>query len=96
MQTISLKSNSPDTTIPLLKNAINREKRILLASIKAAKDRINCLSGPLDIDLDMLMKGKVEHTESNEMQLIELEGKIDILKHLESELNELESIEICK
>lgn len=58
--------------------------------------KINCLSGSLGIDIDMLMKGKVKHTESNEMQLIELEGKIDILKHLDSELNELESIEICK
>ncbi len=96
MQTISLKSNSPDAVIPLLMNAIIREKRILLASIKAIKVKINCLSGSLGIDIDMLMKGKVKHTESNEMQLIELEGKIDILKHLESELNELESIEICK
>lgn len=95
MQTISLKSNSPDTVIPLLMNSIIREKRIFLASIKTTKEKINCLSGSLGIDIDMLMRGKVEHTESNEMQLIELEGKIDILKHLESELNELESIEIC-
>jgi len=96
MQTISLKSNSPDTTIPLLVNAINREKRILVESIRATKERIMGTSKSLGIDIEKLMEGMVEHNESNEMQLIELEGEIDILRHLETELNELDSIEICK
>lgn len=96
MQTISLKSNSPDTIIPLLRNAIDREKRILTESLRIAREKIGRLSKALDVDIDKLMKGEIEHTESNELQLIELEGEIEVIKHLESELKELESVEICK
>lgn len=96
MQTISLKSNSPDTIIPLLINAINREKRILVESIRVAKERVTGISKSLGIDIEKLMEGMIEHNESNEMQLIELEGEIDILRHQEAELKELDSIEICK
>ena len=48
------------------------------------------------MDIDKLKRGEVEHTESNDMQLIELEGEIEILEHLEDELKALETVEICK
>ncbi len=96
MQTISLKSNSPDTVIPLLRNAIDREKRILIETLRTTKEKIGRLAKSLDIDVEKLMKGDVEHTESNEMQLIEIEGEIEIARQLEAELKELESVEICK
>jgi hypothetical protein len=95
MQTISLKSNSPDTVIPILKNALERERRIIMDSLRTTKERINSLSEKLGIDIDKLMRGEVEHTESNEMVLIELEGEIEVLRHLEAELKELETLEIC-
>ena len=50
----------------------------------------------LGVDTGKLMKGDVEHTEDNDMQLIELEGEIEILEHLETELKALETVEICK
>jgi|SRR3989344_7451926 len=96
MQTISLKSSSAETVIPLLKNAIDREKRILKESIRITKEKVNKLAKTLSVDIDKLMKGEVEHTESNDMQLIEIEGEVEVLRHLESELNGLESVEICK
>ena len=96
MQTISLKSNSPDTIIPLLRNAIDREKRILMESIRTTKEKVGKLAKKLDVNVDKLMGGEIEHTESNDMRLIELEGEIEILKHLENELKEFESIEICR
>lgn len=96
MQTVSLKSNSPDTLIPLLRNAIDREKRILTESLRMTKERVKKLSEKLGVDTDRLMRGEIEHTESNEMGLIELEGEIEILRHLENELKELESVEICE
>ena len=61
-----------------------------------AKEKVNKLAGTLSIDIDKLMKGEVEHTDSNDMQLIELEGEIEVLRHLESELNDFESVEICR
>ncbi len=96
MQTISLKSSSAETVIPLLRNAIDREKRILKESVRVAKEKVNKLAGTLSVDIDKLMKGEVEHTESNDMQLIELEGEVEVLRHLESELNDFESVEICR
>lgn len=96
MQTISLKSNSPDIIIPLLRHAIEREKRIFMESLRVTREKIGRLSKTLDVDIDKLMKGEIKHTEANEMQFIELEGEIAIVKHLESELKELESVEICK
>ena len=95
MQTISLKSGSPDTVIPLLKNAIDREKRILAESLRVTRERVNKLAKNLAVDIDKLMRGEVKHTASNDMQLLELEGEIEILRHLETEIKELESVEIC-
>ena len=90
MQTISLKSDSPDTVIPLLKNAIDREKRILAESLRVTREKVNKLAKDLAVDIDKLMRGEVEHTASNDMQLLELEGEIEILRHLETEIKELE------
>ena len=80
MQTISLKSDSPDTVIPLLKNAIDREKRILAESLRVTRERVNKLAKNLAVDIDKLMRGEVKHTASNDMQLLELEGEIEIKK----------------
>ena len=94
MQTISLKSGSPDTVIPLLKNAIDREKRILAESLRVTREKVNKLAKDLAVDIE-LMRGEVKHTASNDMQFLELEGEIEILRHLETEIKELESVEIC-
>ena len=88
MQTISLKSNSTKIFVPLLKNALDREKRILADTLKITKNKIDRLARKLSVDINKLMKGKIEHTESNDMKLIELEGEIEILRHLEAELKE--------
>ena len=96
MQTISLRSNSPDVIIPLLKNALDREKRILMETLRITREKINKLAESLGVDVNKLIKGEVEHTEANDMQLIELEGEIEISRHIEAELKELESVEICK
>lgn len=95
MQTISLKSNSANIFVPLLKNALDREKRILADTLKITKNKIDRLARELSVDINKLMKGKIEHTESNDMKLIELEGEIEILRHLEAELKELNSVKIC-
>ena len=95
MRAITLKSNSPETVVSLLKNAMDRGKKILIDTIRVTREKIDFLTKDLGVDIDNLMKGEVEHTESNDMQLIELEGEIETLKHLETELKTLESVEIC-
>ncbi|OHB98475.1 MAG: hypothetical protein A2W74_10170 [Planctomycetes bacterium RIFCSPLOWO2_12_38_17] len=96
MKIITLKSDSPETVVPLLKNAVEREKKIIIDTIRKTKEKINSLTEMLGVDTDKLMKGDVEHTEANDMQLIELEGEMEILEHLETELKALETVEICK
>jgi len=82
--------------IPLLKNALEREKRILMETLRITREKINKLSENLGVDVNKLMRGEVDHTEANDMQLIELEGEIEISRHFEAELKELESVEICR
>lgn len=50
-------------------------------------------------DLDRMLKNAgltSIHTELNEMELLEIEGEMAILKHLEESFKELEELEICK
>jgi hypothetical protein len=75
MQTISIKSSSPEKTIPLLMKAIEREKRIVLFSLKTAQKRVEALAEELGIDVDKLMDGEIEHADADDMRLIELEGE---------------------
>jgi len=96
VQTISIMTDAPERVIPLLTVALEREKRILKTSVKTATDRIADLSARLSVDVDKLMSGQVEHSEVNDMDLIELEGEVEILRHLERELSELEMTAICR
>lgn len=96
MQTISIKSRSPEKSIPLLRNAIEREKRIVMDSLKTTRLRIESLAEELGVDVSKLMRGEVDHDEAHDMKLVELEGETELLRHLESELRELETLEICR
>lgn len=96
MQTISIKSSSSEKIIPLLTNALDREKRLIVGSLKKTSEKIDSLAKSLSVDIDKLVAGEVEHTEANDMKLVELEGELKILRHLEDELKELESLEICR
>ena len=96
MQTISIKSRSPEKTIPLLTNAIEREKRIMMDSLRTTRQRVESLAKEMGVDVSKLMRGEVDHDETRDMRLLELEGETELLRHLESELSELESLEICR
>ena len=65
-------------------------------SLKKTSEKIDSLAKSLSVDIDKLVAGEVEHTEANDMKLVELEGELKILRHLEDELKELESLEICR
>ncbi len=96
MQTISIKSHSPEKTIPLLANAIEREKRIVMNSLRTTRQRVESLAKEMGVDVSKLMRGEVAHDETHDMRLLELEGETELLRHLESELRELETLEICR
>lgn len=95
MKSIAIKSHSSEKVLPLIKNAIEREKRIIQDSLQITREKVKSLSSRLNIDLDLLVSGSAVRTEANDMELLELEGEISILKHLEESLRELEELEIC-
>ena len=96
IKTISIKSRSPEKTIHLLANAIEREKRIVMDSLITTRKRVESLAKELGVDVGKLMQGEVGHDEADDMKLLELEGETVLLRHLESELSELETLEICR
>jgi len=96
MSTISIKGDFSETALSLLTNALGREKRIVADSLRTARDKVNALAKMLSVDVEKLMRGEIEHVESKDMQLIELEGEVELLMQFETELKELESFEICR
>lgn len=95
MKTITLKTSSPKKALPLIMDAIEREKRILMDSIAITQQNINSLARKLHVNISDLEKGKVIHTEENEDELIELEGELAILKNLQEEMKSLEDVQLC-
>ncbi len=95
MQTITLKTSSPKKALPLIMDAIEREKRILMDSIAITQKNIDSLARKLHVNTSHLGKGKVIHTEENEEELIELEGELAILKNLQEEMKSLEDVKLC-
>lgn len=96
MESIAIKSHSSEKVLPLIRNAIEREKRIIQGSLQITREKVKSLSSRLNVDLDLLVSGSVVHTETNDMELLELEGEMTILRHLEESLKELEELEICR
>jgi hypothetical protein len=96
MESIAIKSHSSEKVLPLIKNAIEREKRIIQDSLQITREKVKSHASRLGIDLDLLVSGSLVHTETNDMELLELEGEISILNHLEESLKELEELEICR
>lgn len=95
MENIAIKSRSSEKALPLIKNAIEREKRIIEDSLQITREKVRSLASRLNVDPGLLINGSVIHTEANDMELLELEGEISILKHLEESLDELKELEIC-
>jgi len=82
MQKIEISTPEPEKAIPVLKDAIERQKSILTQSLVKTEERIKQLSQQLHVDIDSLMAGKVTHPENKDMDLLELEGELEIRHHL--------------
>jgi hypothetical protein len=95
MTHISITSKSPAIVLPLLNEALEREKGIIKHSMAKCQSRVSALSAALGVDAEKLMAGEVPHTEENEMELLELAGEIELLRHFAEEIAALETVEIC-
>ena len=95
MQKIEITTPDRERVLPVLKDAIERQKLILSQSLARAEARIKELATQLNIDPQLLLTGQIPHPENKDMDLLELEGELEILHHLREQLESLDHLTIC-
>ena len=95
MQKIEINTPEPEKVLPVLRDAIERQKRILSQSLTQTQERIQQLASQLKVNPDLLTAGKVPHPENQDMDLLELEGELEIRRHLQEQLESLKHLTIC-
>ncbi len=95
MDKIELMTPAREKALPVLRDAIERQKLLLLQSIGRTQDRIQQLATSLQVNPDLLLAGEIPHPDTQDMDLIELEGELDLLRHLREQLESLEHLELC-
>lgn len=95
MATIQIKTPYPEQAAPLVKDAIEMEKKMVRGSLATTNERITALTRELSVTVDQVLAGTVARTEANEMALLELEGELAIRRSLEEALRSLDSLELC-
>ena len=95
MQKIEINTPEPEKALPILRDAIERQKRIISQSLTQTEKRIQELAARLHVNPDLLLTGRVSHPENQDMDLLELEGELEIRRHLQEQLESLEHLTIC-
>ncbi len=96
MEKIEITTPEPEKVLPILQDALDRQKRILLQSLVKTEENIRQLATRLGVDTDLFLSGKVPHPENQDMDLLELEGEMEISRHLREQLESLEHLAICR
>jgi hypothetical protein len=84
-----------EKALPLLRDALAWQKRLLLQSLARTQERVQELAALLQVKPDLLVAGVVPHPEDQDMDLLELEGELEILRHLREQLASLDHLTIC-
>lgn len=92
---IEIRTPEPEKVLPILEDAIARQKSLLGQSLDRTKERIRQLAAQLQVDPDRLMAGEIEHPTEKDMDLLELEGELALLRHLQEQKDRLEHLELC-
>jgi uncharacterized protein YoaH (UPF0181 family) len=95
MDKIQIITSEPQKVLPVLQDAIERQKRILSQSLSQTGERIQQLAAQLQVDPELLMTGEVPHPENQDMDLLELEGELEIFHLLREQMRNLEDLTIC-
>jgi hypothetical protein len=96
MSTIQIKTPSPDQSLPLVKEALEMEKKLTRDSLKTTEDRIATLARELGVAPAQVLEGTVTRTEENEQALLELEGELELCRTLQKTLGHLDQLEVCR
>ena len=95
MAKIEIITPEPEKAVLMLRDAIEWQKHILLQSLARTQERIQALATSLQADPDRVLAGEVPNPEGQDMDLLELEGELEILRHLREQLEGLEHLTIC-
>ncbi|HLF85871.1 MAG TPA: hypothetical protein VI584_02195 [Nitrospiria bacterium] len=95
MDKIEIITPEADKALPVIRDAIERQKRILSQSLARTQEKIQQLAAHLQVNPDLLLAGGVPHPENQDMDLLELEGELEILRYLQEQLESLEHLTIC-
>jgi hypothetical protein len=96
MSTIQIKTPSPDQSLPLVKEALEMEKKLTRDSLKTTEDRIATLTRELGVAPAQVLEGTVARSEENEQALLELEGELELQRTLKNTLRHLDQLEVCR
>ena len=95
MGKIEISTPEPDKVLPLLWDAIERQKRMLAQSLARTQERMQQLATHLQVSPEVLLAGELPHPEDQDMDLLELEGELELLHHLREQLERLERLTVC-
>ncbi len=95
MQKIEIGTPEPEKALRVLQDALARHKHLLTQSVAHTHERVEQLAAQLQVDPDLLLAGEVSHPEEHDMDLLELEGELEILRHLREQVTTLEHLTLC-
>lgn len=80
--------------LPVLQDALERQKRLLSQSLARTEEKIQHLAAHLQIDPDRLLAGELPHPEEKDMELLELEGELELRRYLREQREILEHLKL--
>ncbi len=95
MGTLEVRTEALDQARVLLQQAIGRERRLIADAVSRTREKVRALAEKTGVDLEALRAGKVPHPEAKDMELLELEGEIELSARLEEQLRVIDGLEIC-
>jgi|CXWL01.1.fsa_nt_gi hypothetical protein len=96
MNTIQIKTPSPEQSLPLVKEALEMEKKLTRDSLAISESRITALVRQLGVTVDQVLGGGVARGEENEQDLLDLEGELELRRTLQDTLTHLEQLKVCR
>ena len=91
-----IKTLSPEQSLPLVKEALEMEKKLTRDSLAISEGRIASLVRQLGVTVAQVLEGVVARGEEDEQDLLDLEGELELRRTLQDTLTHLEQLEVCR
>lgn len=92
MEKIEIATPEPEKARLVIQEAIARHRKLLKQSVTFTQERVQQLVAQLHVDPEALLAGKVVHAEEQDMDLLELEGELELLRHLREQVETLDHL----